>query len=63
MNMYYVNGTELVKKHEIEDVRAVIAGDVDHLKSICDKSYLRWSPRGNEGPYAFGPYKLSDNWQ
>lgn len=62
MNMYYVDGTELVKKKEVTDIRAVNAKDVNHLKEICDQSYVRWSPRGGTGTYAFGPYKLSDNW-
>lgn len=56
MNMYYVVGTEIEKKKEVTDVRAVNARDLEHLKQICDGSYVRWHLTDKE------PCKLSNNW-
>lgn len=59
MNLYYVTGTELVKKKnkEVEetDTRAVPAKDLDHLKLVCDEAYIRWE-------FLKGPYKMSQYW-
>lgn len=59
MNTYYVIGTELVKKKEkfkeVTDEHAVPAKDLDHLKLVCDQSYIRWE-------FVRGPYKMNQYW-
>ena len=56
MNMYFVVGTELAKKKEVTDIRAVNARDLEHLKQICDDAYIRWHMTEKE------PQQLSTNW-